>query len=62
MIYAIGDIHGCHDQLRVLLAKIKVHAGHKPYRAIFLGDYVDRGPAGLVVSWHQSSKFMVRTL
>lgn len=43
-IYAIGDVHGCHDQLLVLLAKIKAHAGHRPYRAIFLGDYVDRGP------------------
>lgn len=44
MIYAIGDIHGCHDQLLVLLAKIKAHAGRKPYLGIFLGDYVDRGP------------------
>lgn len=44
MIYAIGDIHGCHDQLLVLLAKIKAHAGRRPYRGIFLGDYVDRGP------------------
>lgn len=44
MIYAIGDIHGCHDQLLVLLAKIKAHAGRQPYRAVFLGDYVDRGP------------------
>ncbi len=44
MIYAIGDIHGCHDQLLDLLAKIKAHAGRHPYRAVFLGDYVDRGP------------------
>lgn len=44
MIYAIGDIHGCYDQLLVLLAKIKSHAGAQPYRAVFLGDYVDRGP------------------
>lgn len=44
MIYAIGDIHGCYDQLLVLLAKIKAHAGRRKYRAIFLGDYVDRGP------------------
>jgi serine/threonine protein phosphatase 1 len=44
LIYAIGDIHGCHDQLLALLAKIKAHAGTRPYRGIFLGDYVDRGP------------------
>jgi serine/threonine protein phosphatase 1 len=43
-IYAIGDIHGCYDQLLVLLAKIKSHAGQQPYRGVFLGDYVDRGP------------------
>lgn len=43
-IYAIGDIHGCHDQLLVLLAKIKAHAGHTPYIGVFLGDYIDRGP------------------
>jgi serine/threonine protein phosphatase 1 len=44
MIYAIGDIHGCHDQLLVLLAKIKAHAGNRPSLGVFLGDYVDRGP------------------
>lgn len=44
LIYAIGDIHGCHDQLLVLLAKIKAHSGRTPYKGIFLGDYVDRGP------------------
>lgn len=44
MIYAIGDIHGCHDQLLVLLAKIKAHAGHEPFLGVFLGDYIDRGP------------------
>lgn len=44
MIYAIGDIHGCHDQLVALLARIKAHAGHRPFLGVFLGDYVDRGP------------------
>lgn len=44
LIYAIGDVHGCYDQLLLLLAKIEVHAGDHPYRAVFLGDYVDRGP------------------
>lgn len=44
LIYAVGDIHGCHDQLRAAVAKIKAHAGAHAYRVIFLGDYVDRGP------------------
>lgn len=43
-IYAIGDVHGCYDKLLVVVAKIKAHAGVKPYRVVFLGDYVDRGP------------------
>jgi serine/threonine protein phosphatase 1 len=44
LIYAVGDVHGCHDQLRAAVARIKAHAGAHPYRVIFLGDYVDRGP------------------
>lgn len=43
LIYAIGDIHGCHDQAVAAVAMIKAKA-KKPYRGIFLGDYVDRGP------------------
>jgi serine/threonine protein phosphatase 1 len=43
LIYAIGDIHGCLDKLRRVLAKIDAHANGRPFRAIFLGDYVDRG-------------------
>ena len=45
-IYAIGDIHGCVDQLEQLLKAIKKDA--KDYdgdvRLVFLGDYIDRGP------------------
>lgn len=47
MIYAIGDIHGMSDQLRDRLAAIRAHAtaaGIDRPRAVFLGDYVDRGP------------------
>lgn len=44
MIYAIGDIHGCYDPLMELLDHIAFHAAGRPYRGIFLGDYVDRGP------------------
>jgi serine/threonine protein phosphatase 1 len=46
-LLAIGDIHGCLDQLRELLARV-VPTPHD--QLVFLGDYVDRGPdsAGVV--------------
>ncbi|WP_018261021.1 metallophosphoesterase family protein [Methylobacterium sp. WSM2598] len=44
LTYAIGDIHGCADQLDRLLAEIEVHRAGRPRRIVCLGDYVDRGP------------------
>lgn len=41
-LLAIGDIHGCLDQLNTLMAQVMPTAGDQ---VIFLGDYVDRGPA-----------------
>ncbi len=47
-IYAIGDIHGRADLLEKLLVQIemdgKQHPAHRSV-IVFLGDYVDRGPA-----------------
>ena len=48
LVYAVGDIHGCYDLLKGLLANIATDyaaraAGRRPI-LIFLGDYVDRGP------------------
>lgn len=49
LVYAIGDIHGRSDLLRVLIAKIaadakpRLAAGGRP-TVVFIGDYVDRGP------------------
>jgi len=46
-VYAIGDIHGCVDQLRALhQAILQDVAGTTAERlvAVYLGDYVDRGP------------------
>ncbi|HZR80570.1 MAG TPA: metallophosphoesterase family protein [Candidatus Binatia bacterium] len=41
-VLCIGDVHGCAAELEVLLAA--VDAGPAD-RIVFLGDYVDRGPA-----------------
>ena len=49
----IGDIHGCFDELALLMAKLGyVIEGREPYRVshpegrklVFVGDLVDRGP------------------
>lgn len=51
-IYAIGDIHGCADLLDALLRRIETHMLANPTREcieIFLGDYIDRGPASQAV-------------
>lgn len=42
--YAIGDVHGRADLLDVLLRAISEDSSGKPYRIVFLGDIIDRGP------------------
>jgi serine/threonine protein phosphatase 1 len=47
-IYAVGDVHGRADLLRQAFAGIDADLTcHPPRRAlqVFLGDYIDRGPA-----------------
>ncbi len=47
-VYAIGDVHGCAELLHQILLRIDAHqASHPAIRSveIFLGDYIDRGPA-----------------
>jgi serine/threonine protein phosphatase 1 len=46
MLYAVGDIHGRIDKLDALLGVLPLAAGD---RLVFLGDYVDRGPASAAV-------------
>jgi serine/threonine protein phosphatase 1 len=41
--FVIGDIHGCHQALVRLLEKIAPDPGRDTL--VFLGDYIDRGPA-----------------
>ncbi len=40
-LFAIGDIHGCLDELSRLLEALELERGDK---VVFIGDYVDRGP------------------
>lgn len=47
-IYAIGDIHGRADLLRIMLEKIDTDQRRRPVDRpiiLFIGDYVDRGPS-----------------
>src|SRR5258708_4732157 len=41
-LFAIGDIHGCPDELSAMLSAIKPREGDT---VVFVGDYVDRGPS-----------------
>jgi serine/threonine protein phosphatase 1 len=47
-VYAIGDIHGCAHLLKAVLTQIDVdcilYPSIRPI-IVFLGDYIDRGPA-----------------
>ena len=46
-VYAVGDIHGCLTELDALLAIIEDDTAsfEGELQLVFLGDYVDRGPA-----------------
>jgi serine/threonine protein phosphatase 1 len=41
-LFAIGDIHGCVDELSAMLSTIAPARGDT---LVFVGDYIDRGPA-----------------
>jgi len=55
-IYAIGDIHGCHDQLLELLDRIgddnAARDGGLTPNIVFLGDMIDRGAKSADVIAH----------
>ena len=47
-LYAIGDVHGCAETLAALLDRLAADAGGAlgpGDTVVFVGDYVDRGPA-----------------
>ncbi|MBT8493214.1 MAG: metallophosphoesterase, partial [Deltaproteobacteria bacterium] len=41
LLFAIGDVHGCAQELRMLLNELPLGADSK---VVFVGDYIDRGP------------------
>lgn len=41
LTYAIGDIHGCLEELIELIQKLNLE---KKDKLVFIGDYIDRGP------------------
>jgi serine/threonine protein phosphatase 1 len=43
-VYAVGDIHGCFDELQILVSYLKTSEGVGANDlVIFIGDYIDRG-------------------
>ena len=42
--FAIGDIHGCYQELKSLLAVCEKVGAAQHTRFVFVGDYIDRGP------------------
>lgn len=42
--FAVGDPHGCYEQVLDLIVRCRHHADRRPHRFIFVGDYIDRGP------------------
>nr|QDP21839.1 serine/threonine protein phosphatase [Bradyrhizobium cosmicum] len=44
LTFAVGDIHGCLDELLTLLAVCELACPDEDARFILVGDYIDRGP------------------
>jgi hypothetical protein len=43
-VIAIGDVHGCKEELNELIGKLDLYPGDTEDLVVFLGDLVDRGP------------------
>lgn len=59
-LWAIGDIHGCYQELYALMTKLINEEGLRPEKdvVVFLGDYIDRGPDSkkvieTLMQWHK---------
>lgn len=51
-ICIVGDLHGRMDLLERMLDTIGARAGAGPYRVIFVGDLIDRGPDSAAILSH----------
>ena len=49
LTYAIPDVHGRADLLKLALARVLDHARGRHAKIVTMGDYVDRGPRSLEV-------------
>ena len=58
--FVIGDIHGCYQTLKALLAKISPDPQEDVL--IFLGDYIDRGPNSKEVITELNSNIKITIL
>lgn len=60
-IYAVGDVHGRYDLLRDAERRIEADIGKESGGlVIYLGDYIDRGPASADVLEHISNPLAAR--
>ena len=54
-VFAVGDVHGCIDEMTALLDTIEALAAEStgPRRLVYLGDMIDRGPStiGVLKTW-----------
>jgi serine/threonine protein phosphatase 1 len=59
-VFAVGDIHGCGEELERLLDAIRALASEAaaPRRLVYLGDLIDRGPdnIGVLRRWAESAE------
>jgi serine/threonine protein phosphatase 1 len=61
-VFAVGDIHGCLDEMTALLDTIGTLAGETTgatRRLVYLGDMIDRGPntIGVLKKWAEPADF-----
>ena len=58
-VFAVGDVHGCANELRALLDAVAPLARERPAtrRIVYLGDIVDRGPdnIGALALWSEDA-------
>lgn len=59
-VFAIGDVHGCAEELGGLLDTVHALAreSDRPRRLVYLGDLIDRGPdtLGVLRLWAEDAK------